>query len=380
MKFLGLKHSILSVLCLTLCVSACSRTNKSSNLGTLSGTQDIGGGSVKYSTPVQVNEALDKAIDLVTNQDPEENIVVQFWLKKGKHSWSDFIKSPAHLFPKLASLQLSEVNLKDHLDLFESPALQAFKHNVIIRKESGNCLTPMDGRHTDASVSGLHINADICFSIENLTRIPPSSLLKEILSLVVHEAAHLGGANEEEASIWQDRFSEYFSDRFGDLTSGAVYSDTFKKLASVEDYLERANRIPKTEGNLIKVYGLVGKMIQALESLPFLEDELALEMHFPKAKKFDIQKYTGRVRYVIGVMKIQFEIQKDEIHVNSIRWKIPLSFMRAEDIPQKLKKYQNYIDHIDSFFFEIAKGRVYAPKCELESEPVDIETHRCLFR
>lgn len=49
-------------------------------------------------------------------------------------------------------------------------------------------------------------------------RLPPSSLLREILSLVLHEAIHMGGGLEPEAIAWQELFSKYFGARFNQKT------------------------------------------------------------------------------------------------------------------------------------------------------------------
>src|SRR6185312_9633793 len=99
---------------------------------------------------------------------------------------------------------------------------KALKENKLTRLSSGDCLNTATERHKEASVSAFDLNAVICFSIGDLTRIPPSGLLREVLSLALHEATHMGGADENEAIAWQEEFSAYFGSRFGDLSGRSV--------------------------------------------------------------------------------------------------------------------------------------------------------------
>lgn len=55
----------------------------------------------------------------------------------------------------------------------------------------------------DASVTELTENARICFSLKKLQRIPIASLNKHIVSLWMHELAHMEGYNEKQAKIFE---------------------------------------------------------------------------------------------------------------------------------------------------------------------------------
>jgi len=58
-----------------------------------------------------------------------------------------------------------------------------------------------DHKAVDASVTELNQNARICFSLERLQRIPRVSLGKHIVSLWVHELAHMEGYGESQAKM-----------------------------------------------------------------------------------------------------------------------------------------------------------------------------------
>lgn len=220
-------------------VISCARSNNE-NPDTVEGTQHTGGGEVGASTPEEVNAALDLALRLASEPDMQYNVIAQFWNSWGRVSTKDYIKQPARIFPKVGRTNSEKaIDLEKNAADFESPYLEALQQNKITRLDSGDCITTPK-KHADASVSSFTVNADLCFSVGNLTRIPPSTLLREILNLVLHEAAHMGGADEAEAVGWQEEFSAYFGSRFGDLNSDSVSVDTPKQLNSAKELLTRA--------------------------------------------------------------------------------------------------------------------------------------------
>jgi len=71
-------------------------------------------------------------------------------------------------------------------------------------RDDGPCYQE-NGAPADATAS---IRGELCFSVPRLRRIPPSSLVSEILALALHEVAHVFGFNEESAEVLQKLFSE----------------------------------------------------------------------------------------------------------------------------------------------------------------------------
>ena len=162
------------------------------------GTQNTGGGVVFNSTKEQVNEALDLALKLATEPDMTKNVFVQFWKDWGQSDKNELIAKPTHLFSR-AETAAKAGNEVTPNERFESPALMALSKDKILRSDK-DCAPSETSEHTDGSVSSLTIDADVCFSVRNLMRLPPSSLLRQILSLVLHEAVHMGGGEEPEAA------------------------------------------------------------------------------------------------------------------------------------------------------------------------------------
>src|SRR5262249_12027 len=158
------------------------------------------------------------------------------------------------------------------------PFLRAMKQNRVNRLASGDCPQSIPGKHADASVSAFNVSATVCFSIGNLTRISPPVLLREILSLMLHEASHMGGADETEAIAWQEAFSSYFGKRFGEVPSESVSTDTFKGLSQMRSHLARAQRLASNDPKNTRISGLLGTIAEELESLPYYNDSLAITL------------------------------------------------------------------------------------------------------
>lgn len=351
MEFLGRK---LSIYCLLLVLTSFLLSCSSEKRNHSQGTQDTGGGSAVYSTPEQVRAALDRAIDLVTRSNPNENVIAQFWIERGRKNNKSYIQNPIRLFPDLGTTQ-GDIDLRaaGMIDKFKSPVLQALKKNKIIHKEAGDCLRSSVGKHTDASVSAFNINADICFSIGNLTRIPPSALLKEVLSLALHEAIHLGGGSEEEAVEWQAQFSSYFGSRLGDVTADSTTALTFKSLSNAKLLIGRAKKLAEADVNSSHVHRMVGQVAQILADLPDVNDPLALEIKLnPKQPKL-IGNYSNAVLALAERIVVQFEIQRDQIRIGKGTWRVPIVFMRPDQIPQVLGEYSMFLDQINENFLAL---------------------------
>lgn len=313
-------RKLLPLLVSLVLVPSCSRKDSPKQHG----GQDTGGGSVSYSKPDQVMSSLDRAIQLATEATPQKNIFAQFWIDSGRNSKHAFIKHPTRLFPNMTGITEKPDLVKD-AGKFESPYLLALKHNKVIRLESGDCLKSKGGKHRDASVSAFRVDADICFSISNLTHIPPSTLLREILSLVLHEATHLAGADEAEATSWQEEFSAYFGSRFGELTADNLTARTLKALGEARVLLLRAKAMAEHDPKNARIYGVVGKFAAELAALPDLSDSLAIELKLNPVNPDLINNYSNSVLALLFKIKLKFEMQVDPLFVRGIR--IPINFL-----------------------------------------------------
>jgi hypothetical protein len=288
----ALRLSPLFLIAVTILSIQCARQSSHE-----SGGQDTGGGVTASSKPQDVNSAIDLAIQLATESDQQRNIFVQFW-----KSESAKLKSvtPSRIFSNFESATGQKSK-------FESAVLQAFKQNKVTRLAAGDCPQSIAGKHADASVSALNLSATICFSIGNLTRLTPSVLLKEVLSLLLHEAAHMGGAEENEAVAWQEAFSAYFAKRFGDVPSDSITTDTFKSFSEIRVRLARAQRLAADDPKNSRIIGLLGNIVEKLSSLPYYNDPLAITLKARPAHPELITTYSEAVSAL--AIKLQAKVQ-----------------------------------------------------------------------
>lgn len=305
MSIFRLTLSFISFLTALALTSACAKKQAVQS----EGTQSTGGGSATYSTAAEVDRAIDLAIRMAQEPNHRLNIFAQFFMDVGRVSSSDFIRSPEHLFPSLGTPDpKADLSQKTFGPNFKSPFLEALSKNKLTRRPLGDCFTTVTGEHKDASVSELSLNAEICISVGNLTRIPPSSLLREILSLSLHEAVHMAGAKEDEAKIWQTQFSEYFGRRFGDVSTDSVTAETFKAIGAAKVLVKRAVDAAEINGKDPKIFGWIGRAAQIMYTLPDILDPIALNLKMKTSKPDIYGNYANSVFLFLNEANIRFEL------------------------------------------------------------------------
>lgn len=184
------------------------------------GGHDGGGGVSPKSTPAEVKAAITMAFKLATADDLRRNIFRRFMIDGAQETYADRLYYKMGkvelIFPELSGMQPKPLRWKDqNLNvLLRSPVIDALKTAKLNLLEQGYCPAP-DKHHADASVSKFAFDAEICFSVESLTRIPKSALYKEVFSLLFHETVHMAGGDEKEANQWQELFAEYYAANFG---------------------------------------------------------------------------------------------------------------------------------------------------------------------
>jgi hypothetical protein len=273
------------------------------------GGQDTGGGSALASSKDQVNSALDEALRLISEPDRQKNIIVQFWLEKGRSSDKLFIAHPVSIFPKLTTGYSQGLDAVKSSELFESPELMALTRNSLRRLTSGDCLNSKDQPHKDASVSAHNLGADVCFSIGNLQRVSPANLLREMLSLALHEATHMGGAEEPEAVAWQQEFYDYFGVRFGDVTSDNVSDPTLRFFTESRSIIAEAQAAALKNPNDRGISARMGALAERLANLPYILDPLAIELKLHAQNAALTNNYSNSVIAFIEKLKKDFSMK-----------------------------------------------------------------------
>lgn len=286
------------------------------------GGQVGGGGFVKVSSEDEVKSALTQALKLASDPDVTRNVIVEYWKSRGKDGTNPQIKIPTHIFPNAQySILIDDAR-------FDSPALNAIGQKKPQFLKSGNCRLGPGETSTDASVSSYTLDGEVCFSIGNLRRIPPNDLLRHLLALVLHEAAHLGGADEAEARAWQDDFEKYFGFRFGDISKGAVEIKTRDAIQQAKDLLQKALVLAEENPNDPQIYNFVGRFSERLSRLPDIDDQVALVIKLKPQHPELVGNYVNSILAVLEKVQIKFETPTQIIHAGGLS--VPISFMSPE--------------------------------------------------
>ncbi len=271
------------------------------------GTQHGGGGDAGQSTPEQVNQAIDKAIAMALEPDWSKNIFVQFIQdgtypaeNSGDDDRIDVILTPKFVFPNHGPRAQTE-------KAYESPMLKAFGKNKIDRIPKGDCPHPPEEETADASVSELSTNATICFSVGNLTKLPPSILLREVLGLVFHEAAHMGKAKEVDAKKYQKVFTQYFAARFGDITVNDFSHRAETSLAFANLRIQRALELAKQNSQSLTLYAMMGAILGEIKSVPYMDDAELIEFKAKPKHPEHVENFWYTINLVSQQISSAFE-------------------------------------------------------------------------
>ncbi len=207
-----LRGAVISTLLSVLFLSACADKRKMP--GSSEGGQHGGGGDYEKSTAAEVHAALDLALELASATDYRKNIFAKFYISMHVSN-IDEIKSPQGipehvLFDEVRRELKDKTSFKEIFPFEIGLPLTAFGDpSRVTRLETGRCQAP-NNPHPSASVSEMTLQASICFSIAELRAIPKSALLRQILGLIIHEAAHMRGKNEPDARLHQKDFLKFF--------------------------------------------------------------------------------------------------------------------------------------------------------------------------
>jgi hypothetical protein len=256
------------------------------------GGQDGGGGQTALSTPEQVRKTIEQAQTLVTDPRPSRNIVLRFFFNMADDDSLD----AQRLYPALPK--------KSHIDLvtaaqngtlppqtFKSPVLDVLRTKKLRLLERGDC-EQSSRPHADASVSRYDLDGIVCFSVGNLTHVAPEALLQEILALFVHEAVHLGGAKTEaEAEAWQNKFAQFYRERFASIGNENVYYRTSMLIFAAKDLLQAAQELQKHSPNDPRINGWMGQFFQNIYNLPYYNDPMLLNLAVSPQKPELVDNY-----------------------------------------------------------------------------------------
>ena len=363
---------LLSIICLSFMLTNCSSGDRNSNGNRNSsgvwggdaqaeGGQHGGGGNVKDSTPEQVNRAIDMAIRMVNEPNIPRNVIANFfWDTK-----DPLIKAKAaRIYPKYDKA----IDRSDFESTYVSPAFKAFLSNRIDRIPKGDCPHPPDETTADASVSEHTLNAKICFSVGNLTEIPASTILREVLGLVVHEACHMSGCKEDEARSWQDAFTAYFAGRFGDIEIDDFTHPARGNINIASQFLQIAKSHAESNPKSRYVYASMGSVIAQLVSSPYSNDPIAIQLKArPKFPEF-IDSYWISVNTLIQKVQASFQPPNPAFIFPLLQNGYPTGLVQEDELLDKLKEIQADLACLSETLDALSTGQL---RRECNSKPMD---------
>ncbi len=272
--------------------------------GDFKGTSDGGGGQVEGSTKEEVRVAVQDTLKTLTQSEKYINYKIYEGLKLSENTNAeaqkalnniynpDFHKEEREILVKkrealqadIDSLVSSGVegvatdellDLTDqiidlsksikHLEPFEKYKLADYVFKIpVVYQDEGSCPAP-DKDHADASVTEFSFDATICFSLENLTRIPKQSLNAHVLGLWMHELAHMTGAGEAAAKQVEESAVRVYPELIKGERSNLARVLSFQLLGvlngfslmqeDIRNHLQYVNAIDEEEKEYLKQYG-----------------------------------------------------------------------------------------------------------------------------
>lgn len=260
------------------------------------GGYDWGGGGTIKSPPALVKRTIELAQAFAGEQSINKSVYRQFLTWNVTASADSQRFNTAVLFPNSGNgLGLDEQLLTD------SPALKAISKKKIKLIESGDCPRPAAERIADASVSKHNLDGEVCFSVGNLTGVAPSDLSRQVMGLMLHEAVHLAGGDEELATKFQESFNVYFGIRFGEMLGEAYMASVAPQLHEVLLDLAQNNDQIRQQMPIPHIYAVYGRLYGSLTKLNGVSDlsgiRLRLALRDEKAAvdfvtKIDLLKIT----------------------------------------------------------------------------------------
>lgn len=341
-------------------LSACSPKTDSAPapVAQMTGGQDGGGGEITLSTLEQVKTALKQSIEWATNPDFETNVFARFYFDQYAYIDVDPIE-PKYLFPnminqeELRSRGGREEAFNAHS--FESPALLALKTNKITILDKGDCPSP-ENKHADASVTAMNLKGELCFSAGNLTRIPPTALLKTVLGLVLHEVLHLGGAPEQEAQKWQEGFNSYFDVRYAGIGTENAFLKIQQSMHSLRRTADGAERLFKKNPNDPRIFTQFGILLRQLAGMPYILDAPMLEYSKGAARPWLKNNFVNAVIAITEELWEKFGTPKPMSPQGKVTVIKPFVPMSPAEMKTFIFKLQRSLDVLDQNLYAYTWG------------------------
>ena len=295
----------------------------SSAVSQAQGTSDGGGGVVSRSTEAEIRAAVDFGIELLDNKEFVLSIAYggdeySKLSEEDQKAYSDahlVLMGPSYMGSILILPMLLNADPDDENYELNFEAMDQIKNkyssdlikdyiamSTITFKEEGPCPSA-DKDNADASVSYYDLGAEICFSLENLKRIPKESLQRHVTGLLTHEVLHLFGFNEAVASATQSSVVENFDLSIAGTTINIPYK-VYGLFISIKSSLKNIEFMQQGDlmffqvtdnpeqsqiRNIIYLLGNISGQIEAIEEMMDEEGHFTKAFYLPETKELEKQ-------------------------------------------------------------------------------------------
>ncbi len=190
LNFISVSVVLIAVLLLSL--SCSTRTDR--------GTEDSGGGDVEWSTAAEVKSSVLRMQKYLMDHEAYSKMSKDFGQQKNSNS--SIALGAREIFVNAGVMGASVGATKQGKSC--STFLELLP-KLKVRFEENDFCPAINNNHADASVSDYSFNAEVCFSLKSLKRVPKASLDKTIYGLWWHELSHLlGNRDEAKANFIED--------------------------------------------------------------------------------------------------------------------------------------------------------------------------------
>lgn len=343
-------HNILSMIFKTvllpiifvLVCSSCSRTRNNP----VQGGQDSGGGNVTASNLVDVEFYYKKAVAQLPY------ILEVFFKVKTIQNFTNLEKR---------KLFFSVVDKLMSLDKAPSPKLERavgilLKSSKINIEKTKSCRSK-DKEHSYASIKDFNIGSPICISFHELSKLPPSSLEREIISLLLHEYLHALNIDETNIVVIQESLTYNFDKIFLHGIKTFTQREKYKGhtrinfyVDTLSSYLEKSQNITQKDWeNFCSTSDAISLIIQSdmdwnLSIFGKLTPQL---IHSGETTEIEVEKYLNTLdRY------------QSRIENNLMRNKILCSWTTKHSLTEEEAKFVNILIEDIAGFYDLQEAQL----------------------
>ncbi len=272
-----------------------------------------GGGNFHYHTREEVIEAIEEVWADMVSVKPGNPVGLAYSYARETDPARGGDPKVAEIISKIVSHENWQPGKDVNFATDEIKQNTTYIRNQKIRREEDGYCAAQDERKYLGAVDRLDRRGRICISVYGLMRLPSGSLKADLMGLLIHEAAHLNGYNEEDARHIQRYFLKHYRFIVRQAGEYARFNRKTNLYTSATSYWATVIRYePLTEQYVKSLYRLAHRF-KPFVPPPELHDDLG-EKH-PELRK---EVSTSRTELVSDIEDFARDLE-DELASNQTR-------------------------------------------------------------